>query len=152
MVVGVRAVVLSALALAALLALAAACGGDGEAPAGPRLVMDGDSFNVGVITIGEEVERTIEFRNEGQEPLTVSILKIRPAPDADCGCGIEGFEVRPEEVQPGETGELVFTLLAPEGMENLQDKMLVELESNDPSDPQPIITLIFNMVPAEQEG
>ncbi len=66
----------------ALLALAAACGEGGEPPTGPRLVMDGDSFDVGAITVGEEVERTIEFRNGGQESLTVSILEIRPAPDA----------------------------------------------------------------------
>ncbi len=60
--------------------------------------------------------------------------------------------VRPEEVQPGETGELVFTMLAPAGMENLRDKMLVELESNDPSAPQHTITLIFNMIPAADSG
>ncbi len=146
-------VALSALVLILLLTLAAAaCGGNGEPPAGPRLVMDGDSFDVGAIRIGETVERTVGFTNGGQEPLMVSIVKVRPAPDADCGCGVEGFEVRPEEVLPGETGELVFTLKAPEGMENTQDKMRVELESNDPSDPQRTIILIFNMVPAEQEG
>jgi hypothetical protein len=83
----------------------------------------------------------------------VSIVKVRPAPDADCGCGVEGFEVRPEEVPPGGSGELVFTLKAPEGMENTQDKMRVELETNDPSNPQRMLTLIFSMVPsAEQEG
>ncbi len=142
----------TAIVVAALLALAAACGGDGEPPAGPRLVMDGDSFDVGAITIGETVERTIEFSNGGQEPLTVSIVKVRPAPDADCGCGVEGFEVRPEEVPPGGIGELVFTLRAPEGMENTQDKMRVELESNDPANPQRTITLIFNMIPAEPGG
>ena len=135
-----------------LLALAAACGGDSEPPPDPQLVMDGDSFDVGVIRIGETVERTVEFSNGGQEPLRVSIVKVRPAPDADCGCGVEGFEVRPEEVPPGGTGVLAFTLKAPEGMENNQDKMRVELESNDPSNPQPTITLIFSMVPAEQEG
>ncbi len=143
----------SLLFLASLLALAVACGGDGEPPAGPRLVMEGESFDVGAITIGEAVERTIAFSNKGEEPLTVSIVKVRPAPDADCGCGVEGFEVRPEEVQPGEAGELVFTLKALEGMENTQDVMLVELESNDLSNPQRTITLIFNMVPsAGQEG
>jgi hypothetical protein len=42
---------------------------------------------------------------------------------------------------------------APEGMENLRDKMLVELESNDPSAPQSTITLIFDMAPAaDSEG
>jgi hypothetical protein len=76
-------VALSAIVLATLVALAAACGGESEPPSGPRLVMDGDSFNVGVIRIGETVERTVEFSNEGQEPLTVSIVQIRPAPDAD---------------------------------------------------------------------
>jgi hypothetical protein len=136
-----------------MLALAAACGGDGEPPSGPQLVMDGDSFDVGAITIGETVERTIDFSNGGQKSLTVSIVKVRPAPDADCGCGVEGFEVRPEEVPPGGSGELVFTLKAPEGMENTQDVMRVELESNDPSNPQRTITLIFNMVPSVgQEG
>ncbi len=152
--VGMRwAIALSAIVLASLVALAAACGGGDEPPSGPRLVMDGDSFDVGAITIGETVERTIEFRNEGQEPLTVSILKIRPAPDADCGCGVEGFEVRPAEVLPGGSGALVFTLRAPEGMENTRDVMLVELESNDPSNPQRKITLIFSMAPsAEPEG
>ncbi len=141
------------LALAALVALAASCGGEGGEPTGARLTMDGDSFDVGAITIGETVERTVEFRNEGQEPLTVSIVKVRPAPDADCGCGVEGFEVRPQTVLPGGTGELVFTLRAPEGMENTQDKMRVELESNDSSSPQHTITLIFNMAPsAEREG
>jgi hypothetical protein len=143
---------LTAIVVASLLALAAACGGNGEPPAGPRLVMDGNTFDLGVIRIGETVERTVGFTNGGREPLMVSIVKVRPAPDADCGCGVEGFEVRPEEVLPGETGELVFTLMAPEGMENTQDKMRVELESNDPSDPQRTIILIFNMVPAEQEG
>lgn len=138
--------------LASLVAVAVACGGGAEPPSGPRLVLDGDSFDVGIIRIGETVERTVGFTNGGQEPLTVSIVKVRPAPDADCGCGVEGFDVRPEEVLPGETGELVFTLKAPEGMENTQDKMRVELESNDPSNPQRTIILIFNMVPAEQEG
>ena len=147
-----RWMTLTAIVAASLLALATACGGGGEPPAGPRLVMDGDSFDVGAIRIGETVERTVGFTNGGQEPLMVTIVKVRPAPDADCGCGVEGFEVRPEEVLPGETGELVFTLKAPGGMENTQDKMRVELESNDPSDPQRTIILIFNMVPAEQEG
>lgn len=140
------------LALASLLVLAAACGGSSE-PTGARLIIDGDSFDVGTITIGETVERTVEFRNEGQGPLTVSIVKVRPAPDADCGCGVEAFEVRPDAVPPGGTGELVFTLRAPEGMENTQDKMTVELESNDSSNPQRTITLIFSMAPStDREG
>jgi len=108
---------------------------------------------VGTIPIGETVERTIEFRNEGQEPLEVSIAKVRPAPDADCGCGVEAFEVRPATVPPGGSGDLVFTMRGPEGMEHLVDVMLVELESNDSSSPQRTIKLIFTMILlAEWEG
>ncbi len=143
---------LSAIVSASLLALAIACSGAEELPSGPRLVMERDSFDVGVIRVGETVERTVEFRNEGQEPLMVSIVRVRPAPDADCGCGVEGFEVRPKEVPPGGSGELVFTLKAPEGMEDTRDKMRVELESNDPSNPQPTITLLFSMAPPETQG
>lgn len=142
----------AALALASLLALAAACGGSSEST-GARLMMDGDSFDVGTVAVGETVERTVEFRNEGPEPLAVSIVKVRPAPDSDCGCGVEAFEVRPETVPPGGTGELVFTLRVPEGMENSVDRMTVELESNDSSDPERTITLIFSMAPsADREG
>ena len=147
-----RVAAVSAIVLASLLALAAACG-EGSEPTGPRLVMDGDEFDVGTIPIGETVERTVGFRNGGVEPLEVSIVKIRPAPDADCGCGIEAFEVRPETVPPGGSGDLVFTLNGPEGMEDLVDRMLVELESNDSSSPQRTITLIFTMAKlAEREG
>jgi len=141
----------SALVLAAAFALAlAACGGGGGEPAsGPRLAFDGDEFDLGLIRWDESVERVVPFRNDGVEPLAVSIVKVRAAPDAACGCGVEGSEVRPAEVAPGGTGELVFTLRAPEGMKNamaeMRDKMLVELESNDPARPQRTITVIFTM-------
>ena len=136
------------LGFVALVAAAAvACGGDGGPSGGPRLAMDGDSFKLGDIGVAQTVQRSIEFRNEGDAPLTVSIVKVRPAPDADCGCGVEGFQARPGTLEPGGRGELVFKLRAPEGMERMQDKMLVELESNDPTKPSLTFTLIFNMSP-----
>ncbi len=132
------------LALAAL--LAAACGG-AEPAGGPRLVLAGDSFELGDIQVDQIIQRSVEFSNGGDEPLDVSIVKVRPAPDAQCGCGVERYEVRPATVAPGATGELVFTLRVPQGMESMQDKMLAELASNDPSNPTKMITLIFNMSP-----
>ena len=136
------------LGFVALVAAAAvACGDDGGPSGGPRLAMDGDSFKLGDIGVAQTVQRSIEFRNEGDAPLTVSIVKVRPAPDADCGCGVEGFQARPGTLEPGGRGELVFKLRAPEGMERMQDKMLVELESNDPTKPSLTFTLIFNMSP-----
>ena len=132
-----------------LFAVAGACGGGGGPPAGPRLVFDDDEFDLGLIGWEEAVERTVRFRNEGLEPLTVSIVKVRAAPDAACGCGVERSEVRPAAVPPGETGDLVFTLRAPESMkkvmEEMRDRMLVELQSNDPANPQRTITVIFTM-------
>ena len=142
-----RLFLLAATLLPAVAALVAACGGGGGPAGGPRLALDGDAFEVGDIKVGQVVQRSIEFRNEGDAPLKVSIVKVRPAPDADCGCGVEGFQARPGTLEPGGRGELVFKLRAPEGMEKMQDKMLVELESNDPRKPSLTFTLIFNMSP-----
>ena len=73
----------------ALLALAACGGGNQNQPAaGPRLGLAGDEFDLGDIGWNQSVERTVGFQNDGQEPLTVSIVKVRPAPDAACGCGV----------------------------------------------------------------
>ncbi len=114
-------------------------------PLGPRLEMTGSSFDLGDVPATEVVERTIVFQNTGVEPLKVSIVKVRPAPDGDCGCGIEGFEVRPETVGPGEGGELVFFLKVPEGMAAMEDKMIAELKTNDPARPTLKISLVFRM-------
>ncbi len=83
-----RAALAAGLMLGLLVALAAACGGGGgsQAPAA-RLSLDGDSFDLGEIRSGEAAQRLVEFRNEGDAPLTVAIVKVRPAPDTACGCG-----------------------------------------------------------------
>ena len=127
-----------------VVAAAGACGGH-EAPPGARLAIDGDSFDLGRVTTGESVRRSIEFRNTGVAPLEVSIVKVRPAPNAECGCGVESFEVEPAAVLPGDSGEMVFQLKVPEGMEGMTDTMLAQLESNDPTKPKLTITLIFEM-------
>lgn len=142
-----------ALILVALAVLAVACGGDGEPRDGARLALDGESFDLGLIGLDKTVERTVEFRNEGNESLTVSIVKIRPSPNADCGCGVEGSDVRPEAIEPGASGQLVFRLFTPPGMEGYRDEMLVDLVSNDPSSSERTITIIFEMeAKADTEG
>lgn len=148
-------VAIAAAVLVALLAVVAACGGNGGSAPGARLALDGDEFDLGSIAWEVSVERTVAFRNEGDEPLTVTIAKVRPAPDAACGCGVEGSEVRPATVPAGGTGELVFTLRAPESMRPMgfmRDKMLVELESNDPAKPARTITILFDMGAVPEEG
>ena len=146
---------IAAAALVALLLVVTACGGNGGSAAGARLALDGDEFDLGSIAWEVSVQRTVSFQNEGDEPLTVTIAKVRPAPDAACGCGVEGSEVRPATVPAGGTGELVFTLRAPDSMRPMgfmRDKMLVELESNDPAKPARTITVLFDMGTQPEEG
>jgi len=112
--------------------------------AGPRLEI-GDSFDLGDVPSTGVVERSVVFRNTGVEPLRVSIVKVRPAPDGTCGCGVEAFSVRPDTLQPGESGELVFMLRVPEGMPGMEDRMVAELETNDPARPTVKLTLVFRM-------
>ena len=132
--------------LVAVAAISASCISHGDSvSSGPGLALDGDSFDLGDVPADQTVERTISFANDGQEPLEVSIVKVRAAPDAACGCGVEGFEVRPGTVAPGGGGELVFKLRVPEGMANMQDTMLAELQTNDPNQPQLTIRLSFRM-------
>ena len=120
--------------------------GDERSPtAGPRLTIEGRYFDLGDVPADEIVEREIAFTNSGEEPLDVSIVKVRPAPDAACGCGVESFEVRPETVLPGQSGELVFMLRVPEGMPEMEDRMLAELKTNDPEKPSLTISLTFRM-------
>ena len=116
-----------------------------EVPVGARLQMEGRSFDLGDVPATEVVERTISFKNTGIKPLEVSIVKVRPAPDGDCGCGVEGFEVRPRAVSPGGTGELVFLLKVPEGMPAMEDKMIAELATNDPAWASFKISIVFRM-------
>lgn len=125
----------------------------GDEPAGaaspdesaPRVVLEGRTFDLGDVPADRIVERTVEFQNAGQEPLNVSIVKVRAAPDAACGCGVEGFEVRPASVDPGGAGQLVFQLKVPVGMPDMEDRMVAELQTNDPARPAFKITIVFRM-------
>ena len=120
---------------------------DSRAASGPQLKMAGDSFDLGEVPADTTVERTVAFDNGGDAPLTVSIVKVRPAPDAACGCGVEDFEVRPGTVPPNSSGELVFMLRVPSGMPDMEDRMVAELASNDPANQQRTITIVFTMSP-----
>ena len=111
----------------------------------PRFSLDGTSFDLGEVPADTIVERTVEFQNSGQEPLTVSVVKVRPAPDAACGCGVEGFQVRPATVAPGGAGQIVFQLKVPEGMPDMEDIMVAELQTNDPAKQNFKIDITFRM-------
>jgi hypothetical protein len=117
--------------------------------AGARLGLSGDTFDLGNVPGDRTVERTVAFTNTGTEPLEVEIIKVRPAPDAACGCGVEGYEVRPSIVPAGGTGRLVFQLRVPQSMPDMEDIMIAELRTNDSSNIDPRIRLVFRMASEE---
>jgi len=116
---------------------------------GAVLDMDGDTFDLGNVPADRTVERTISFTNAGTEPLEVEIVKVRPAPDAACGCGVEGYEVKPSIVPAGGTGRLVFQLRVPQSMPDMEDIMIAQLRTNDSSNIDPKIRLVFRMAGEE---
>ena len=117
---------------------------DGPAT-GARLGLESDTFDLGDVPADRTVERAIPFSNPGTAPLEVAVVKVRPAPDAACGCGVEGYEVRPATVPAGGTGELVFKLRVPEDMPDMEDVMIAELRTNDATNLNPKIRLVFRM-------
>src|SRR3970040_254232 len=52
--------------------------------AGPRLALDGDSFDLGVVKAGASIQRTIDSGNEGTQPLEVTIADVRSATKLGC--------------------------------------------------------------------
>ena len=117
---------------------------------GARLGLESDTFDLGDVPADRTVERAIPFSNPGTAPLEVAVVKVRPAPDAACGCGVEGYEVRPATVPAGGTGELVFKLRVPEDMPDMEDVMIAELRTNDPTNLNPKIRLVFRMASEER--
>ncbi len=139
-----RGLIVAGLAVGVLGVLAGACGG-GSQPPGPHLSLDGDTFDLGDIRPGEAVQRQVEFRNDGDEPLTVTIADVSVAPESACGCGVEGYSVDQPQVAPGATGNLVFDLKVPEGTIAMKDVMLVELQTNDPEQGEHTITIKYGV-------
>ena len=140
-----RIALVMAVLVAAAIGLFVACGGGGAS--GPRLALASDSFDLGEVKAGGSVERTIEFRNEGTRPLEVTIADVRSGTKLGCECWVDEFEVRPEVVEPGASGQLVFKLKSPEGMQEMEDTLLADLRVNDPERPLVTISLRFRMAP-----
>ncbi|MDP2948342.1 MAG: Rieske 2Fe-2S domain-containing protein [Chloroflexota bacterium] len=126
---------------------AVALEGAAVAASGPRLHFEREPIDLGSVAIGRTEERTIEFHNRGNEPLTVKVVRWGADPDAPatCGCGVEDVVVEPEVVEAGGRGMLRVFVKGLEGMEGMEDNMLVELESNDPTSPQYGLKVQFRM-------
>ncbi len=139
-----------AMGLLAALALGALACGEAKpqliAGPGPRLVMQEETIDLGSIPEGQKTEARVPFRNGGDAPLRVEITALRPAPTAVCACSIQSFAVEPTEVPPGGSGEIVFVINPPEGMQGLNEDTLVDLRTNDPEKQQYTFTLKIRVV------
>lgn len=104
--------------------------------AGPRLQFDQPIYDFGRTANVSSVVGTFTFRNAGDAELRIA----RPAPA--CGCTVAG--VKPEVLQPGETGELVFTLHLG-NMRGVVQKTIA-VPSNDPQNPTQQLTIRAEVV------
>ena len=102
----------------------------------PKLVLQQNEYNFGDIVQGEVVSHVFVLSNSGGDLLKIS--SVRPS----CGC----TAAMPEnsELEPGESTNLNVSFNS-KGRMGAQKK-LVRIETNDPENPQQIITIKANVV------
>ena len=101
----------------------------------PRLVCDEPSFDFGSADASQTIEHTYVLKNTGD--LTLEISNVKPS----CGCTVANISER--SVQPGAETK-VTARLALQGRSGQQHKSIT-VESNDPKQPQFILTLQGNV-------
>lgn len=105
----------------------------------PKLVLQQSEYDFGDIVKGEIVSHVFVLSNSGGGLLKLS--KVKPS----CGC----TAAMPEksELGPGESTNLTVSFNS--SGRNGNQKKLVRIESNDPENPQQIITIKGNVVATE---
>jgi hypothetical protein len=93
--------------------------------AAPRIQFDKTVFDFGKVSSVESVTGTFKYTNVGDAE-----LKIEP-PKASCGCTVT--ELKADTLQPGESGELLFTLNL--GRTRAEMAKHISITSNDPNTP-----------------
>jgi hypothetical protein len=97
----------------------------------PKIQFDKTVYDFGVVTQAAQLSGTFAFTNAGD-----AVLKVeKPAPT--CGCTVAG--IKPDTLQPGEKGELTFTLNIPPNRIKLEKQIVVA--SNDPENPKVSLTI-----------
>lgn len=97
----------------------------GEAAEPPQIKFDNMVYDFGAIDHVPQVQGTFTFSNAGGGELIVQ----KPAPT--CGCTVAA--VRPERLNPGDKGDLVFTLSLPQSGGHIEKH--INVPSNDPKTP-----------------
>ncbi len=109
---------------------------------GPKLVTQQNEHDFGDIKQGEKVSHIFVLTNSGDDLLEITNVK------ASCGC----TAARPEknELAPGESTNLNVTFNSA-GRFGKQKK-LIRIESNDPDNPQVIVTIKGNVILSDAES
>jgi len=108
----------------------------------PKLVLQQDSFDFGDITQGEKVSHTFVLSNGGGDALIISDVR------ASCGCTAAAPEKK--ELVPGESTNLLVTFNSA-NRKGIQHKT-VRIFSNDPENPEMMLSITGNVVIASQQS
>ena len=106
----------------------------------PKLILQQNSYNFGDIKQGEKVSHTFVISNGGGDLLKISDVK------ASCGCTAAAPEKN--ELAPGESTNLVVSFNSAGRMG--QQNKTVRIYSNDPENPEMLLTFTGNVVSADQ--
>jgi hypothetical protein len=127
----------AAVCLAAVYCLTAAEDASKATSGKPKIKFDQTVYDFGKTSQVERVSGTFTFHNVGD-----GVLKMGK-PTTSCGCTVAG--VKPEVLQPGEKGELSFTLNLGRSRAVLQKQITVD--SNDPDNPKTLLTVKADYTP-----
>lgn len=101
----------------------------------PKLVLEKNQFDFGIVEEGKVVETIIEFKNEG-----TGVLEIK---DVKASCGCTAVLLSSKKLQPGESGTIKIEL----DTTNREGQLTrtVTIYSNDPNQSTHVITLLANI-------
>ncbi|MCI0534834.1 MAG: DUF1573 domain-containing protein [Verrucomicrobiales bacterium] len=119
------------------LALWAGLGVFGFAGGAPKIQFDTTVFDFGKTSQVETVSGTFKFMNAGD-----AVLKIEQ-PKPQCGCTIASL--KKNTLEPGESGEIPFTLNL--GRSKIRLEKRITVNSNDPQTPQVSLTIKADYTP-----
>jgi hypothetical protein len=103
----------------------------------PKIKFNQTTYDFGKTSRVESVTGVFTFQNVGD-----GVLKMGK-PTTSCGCTVAS--VKPETLQPGEKGELTFTLSLGRNKAVLQKQITVE--SNDSDNPKTVLTVKSDYTP-----
>lgn len=106
----------------------------------PTLILQQNSYDFGDIKQGEKVSHTFVLSNGGGDLLKISDVK------ASCGCTAAAPEKK--ELAPGESTNLIVTFNSA-GRMGKQSKT-IRIFSNDPENPEMVLSFTGNVVSASQ--